>query len=113
MATPPSHARSPRRAFALTGPSVALDPLTRAVRADLADVRLAEQVFAPHYAEPVRCTVTSRTDLRVARGGETIATLEPGELFEVLDVAGGHAWGRAPNRELVGYLDKQALDWRE
>ena len=43
-----------RRAFALTGPSVTLDPRTHAVRGDLADVRLAEQVFAPHYAAPLK-----------------------------------------------------------
>lgn len=41
--------------------------------------------------------------------GDAVAELDAGELFEVLEFAGDHAWGRAPGRELVGYLNRDAL----
>src|SRR4051794_11230270 len=40
--------------FTLSGPSIVLDPAIHAYRNDLADVALAGQLFAPHYARPVR-----------------------------------------------------------
>jgi len=110
-AIPPSPARSPRRAFALTGPSAVLDPSTHAVRPDLADVRLAEQVFAPHYAQAVPCVLGAVTELSAERGGPAVATLDAGETFEVLDLVGDHGWGIAPARRLVGYVARDALGW--
>ena len=47
----------PLRRFRLSGPSEALDPRTAAVRRDLADARLADRVFAPHYAVAQPCGV--------------------------------------------------------
>jgi len=88
-----------------------LDPLTHAVRPDLADVRLAERVFAPHYAAAVPCVLAAATDLSAERGGATIATLDAGETFEVLDLVGEHGWGIAPARALVGYVGRDALSW--
>ncbi len=89
---------------------MALDPRTDAVRSDLADIRLAGRVFAPHFAAPMPCRIAHAAMLRSARdGGEVVAELQPGELFEVLEFAGDHAWGRAPDRALVGYLDRAAL----
>ncbi|MDF0752810.1 hypothetical protein NLU14_21530, partial [Marinobacter sp. 71-i] len=41
-----------RKRFSLKGRSVPIDPRVDAVRRDLADVRLADRVFAPHYAAP-------------------------------------------------------------
>src|SRR4051812_19740025 len=38
--------------FTLAGPSIVLDPAIHAYRNDLADVALAGQLFAPHYARP-------------------------------------------------------------
>lgn len=35
--------------------------------------------------------------------------LAPGEAFEVLEIAGGQAWGVAADRALVGYVDADAL----
>jgi hypothetical protein len=85
---------------------VRIDPRTDAARRDLADVRLADRVFAPHYALPVSYTVLAATALRDAREhGEELAMLDTGELFEVLELSAGHAWGRAPARDLVGYVD--------
>lgn len=96
--------------FALTGPSVKLDPRTHAIRSDLADIRLAGRVFASHFAAPIPYRLGRATSLRLARdGGEAIAELVVGDVFEVLESAGDHAWGCAPAHDLVGYIDRAAL----
>ena len=88
-----------------------LDPRSHAVRPDLADIRLADQVFAPHYAASVERSVASSTVLRSGRDPESeiLATLAPGERFELLDLIGDSAWGRAANQDLVGYVPLAAL----
>jgi hypothetical protein len=102
---------SPRDAFALTGPSVTLDPLSNAVRRDLADVRLADRVFAPHYAAPVAHRLLRETALHQGREASTsvLATLSADETFEVLDLVADRAWGVAPGAGRVGWIDRQAL----
>lgn len=81
------------------------------MRGDLADVRLAEYVFAPHYAAPMVCAANRIALLRAQRlGGEILAELTAGEHFEVLELAGANAWGIAPERGLVGYVERIALD---
>lgn len=102
-----STTREARRTFALSGPSVQLDPLTNAVRADIADVRLADRVFAPHYAAPLRRTVARDTGLRDVRAGDgaVIVPLASGTAFDLLDLTGGVAWGIAVDAGLVGYVD--------
>lgn len=96
-----------REQVALSGRSVALDPRHHAVRSDLADVRLAHRVFAPHYAAPVPRVVTATTELRAERERDSavLATLDSGLSFELLDVTGDDAWGVATDVRLVGYLD--------
>lgn len=96
----------------MTGHSVAIDPLHNAVRPDLADIRLAEHVFAPHYAAPMPCTVTIAATLRAAASSdsEALAELLPGEAFECLEVLREVSWGVSPDRRLAGYVDRQALD---
>lgn len=99
-----------RDGFALTGPSARLDPRTHAVRGDLADVRLADRVFAPHYAAPIACVVARATVLADARVDATaLAPLIAGDVFEVLELSGDLAWGIAPGHRLVGYCDRTAL----
>lgn len=82
-----------------------------AVRRDLADVRLAERVFAPHYAAPLPRTLARAVPLRAAApaNSEILTQLNSGEVFEVLELAGTHAWGVAPSAGLVGYIDAEAL----
>ena len=82
------------------------------MRADIADIRLAEQVFAPHYAVPMPTIVSRPTPLRLERDGasEVVATLQTGDLFDVLEIAGVSAWGMAVDIGLVGYLDRTAID---
>jgi hypothetical protein len=76
------------------------------VRPDLADVRLADRVFAPHYAAPMPRRIATATELRTARdpGSPVLATLAAGDVFEVLDLIGEAAWGVAPASALVGYI---------
>jgi len=90
---------------------VPLDPRKNAVRKDLADIRLADRVFAPHYAAPMPRHIKAATPLREGAPGDTarLTTLEPGEVFEVLELAGGNAWGKAVGHDLVGYIDASAL----
>jgi len=111
MANPTRANRPSRKAFALTGPSVDLDPRTHAVRGDLADVRLAEQVFAPHYAAPMATSANRDTILFADRNlSQPLAPIAAGDLFDVLELAGNHAWGRATAQAIVGYVDRLALD---
>ena len=88
-----------------------LDPRRHAVRGDLADVRLAAQVFAPHYAQPIPCVIAIATTLMSkSDGGEPLVQLAGGEAFEVLELTGSSAWGIAPACGLVGYCDRTALE---
>ncbi|MET0307079.1 MAG: SH3 domain-containing protein [Sphingomonas sp.] len=81
------------------------------MRRDLADVRLADRVFAPHYAAPMARTLSIDTALRAAspRDSEILVRLSAGDTFEVLELAGGNAWGVARSTGLVGYIDAAAL----
>jgi hypothetical protein len=81
------------------------------VRGDLADVRLAEQVFAPHYAAPMAAVAVRDATLYADRSlSEPLAAIAAGEAFEVLELAGRHAWGRAISQNAVGYVDRAILD---
>jgi hypothetical protein len=82
------------------------------VRRDIADIRLAEQVFAPHYAVPMPAVLNRAAPLRLARepDSEVVAALQPGDVFEILEIAGVSGWGIAVGPGLVGYLDRDALD---
>ena len=83
--------------FRLTGPSLTLDPRIHAYRDDIADIGLAGQVFAPHYARPLVRGCGSRAGVRARRRptttAEAVTELLPGEDFAVLEYAGGWAWG--------------------
>ncbi|KQN02854.1 hypothetical protein ASE82_09750 [Sphingomonas sp. Leaf230] len=96
----------------MTGRSVHLDPRTHAVRRDIADIRLAEYVFAPHYAVPMIRPVARTALLRSGRdeASDTMVDLKPGDSFEVLEIAGVSAWGVARPSGLVGYVEATALD---
>ena len=81
------------------------------MRRDLADVRLADRVFAPHYAAPMPRMLATATELRLsaAADSEVLVPLAAGDAFEVLELAGNHAWGVAPGPGLVGYIAASAL----
>jgi hypothetical protein len=96
----------------LTGRSRIYDPRVHAVRRDIADIALADWIFAPHYAqaEP-RLIAQPSTMLRTAPQPDATAgsQLLFGETFHVLDVQGGWAWGYCGHDHYVGYIAADAL----
>jgi hypothetical protein len=106
-----SPAGQARSRFSLTGRSIRIDPRVDAARKDLADIRLADRIFAPHYAAPMPRTLDRDAVLRSGAPAEAepMATLAAGETFEVLELSGDHAWGVAPAHGLVGYIDAATL----
>ncbi len=81
------------------------------MRRDLADVRLADRVFAPHYAAHIPHVASHATQVLASRerDSEVLAMLAPGDLFEVLELSAGLAWGSAPGQNVVGYVDATHL----
>lgn len=100
-----------QRDFPLVHVSEVYDPLHRPVRGDLAHIRCAGRIFVPHYAVPMPNRVTGdATLLRAARSdAEMLAVLRTGTLFNVLDIAGGWAWGQVGEDGLVGYVPVAGL----
>jgi hypothetical protein len=56
--------------------------------------------------------LASPVNLRKAAndGAESVETLSAGTLFNVLDIAGGWAWGQVGEDGFVGYLPVEALE---
>jgi hypothetical protein len=101
----PTKINAPRREqFRLTGHSAELDASTNAVRGDLADVELADRVFAPHYARAVAWTATGDTPIyeKAQSDATPVGKLIKGDVFNVLDFSAGWAWGRTAFA--VGYV---------
>ena len=97
----------------LSGPADRLDAPHWPVRGDLAHIRLAGRVFVPHYAVPMpRTVIAAGADLRVAGEAEAEVreALAGGSAFNVLDMAGGWAWGQVGEDGFVGYLPLDALE---
>lgn len=107
----PDSSGGPPRHFALVGPRRPIDSATNAVRPDLADIRLAEYVFAPHYAAPMAMVVITAAALRSGpeENAPMIASLTPGDRFEALEISRGYVWGKASGPNLVGYVAKACL----
>ncbi|MGF7155967.1 hypothetical protein GGR40_003757 [Novosphingobium gossypii] len=96
----------------MTGPSVSADPGCLPVRGDLAHIKLAGRYFVPHYAVPMPRTLKPGAALRVFGRAEAdvIADLPAGEIFNVLDVAGGWSWGQLGEDGVVGYVALSDLE---
>ncbi|HKX79473.1 MAG TPA: SH3 domain-containing protein [Novosphingobium sp.] len=98
--------------LAMTGPSVRFEPGHLPVRGDLAHIKLAGRYFVPHYAVPMHHRVAAaQTVLRKAgrSEAEAVSTLDRGSHFDVLDIAGGWAWGQVASDNtdeegFVGYI---------
>ena len=98
--------------FHLTGPSLTLDARIHAYRNDIADIGLAGQIFAPHYARPLLRGCGARPALvraTPAAEAEAVSELLPGEAFAVLEYAGGLAWGYCRADHVTGYVEAIAL----
>jgi hypothetical protein len=101
-----------RSSFSLSGPSITLDPRVHAVRGDLADIALAGQLFAPHYARPMpmRCKVVSvMLHAEPSNDGKATSQLLFGEDFMVVDISGGWVWGYCGHDHYVGYVPVDTL----
>ena len=101
-----------RAKFALHGPEEDFDPRVTAHRGDLADIKLAGNIFAPHYAVamPMRCSAPKAMIRK--QGGknyEAVSELLHGEDFQLLDVSGDWAWGYCGFDNYVGYVPVHAL----
>jgi cell wall-associated NlpC family hydrolase len=82
-----------------------------AVRGDLADVRLAERIFAPHYAAFIlrSAVVAAPIHASTKAGGTVLSEILPGEGFEVLELASEYAWGKSQGDGTVGFVPVAAL----
>lgn len=100
------------RDFPLARPSDPIDAAHRPVRGDLAHIRCAGRIFVPHYAVPMPHHVIADGTVLARAGrtdGEVLGHLAAGALFNVLDIAGGWAWGQEGEDGLVGYVPITAL----
>ena len=106
-----SNSAPPRKRFHLAGPSVPVDPRVHAVRRDLADIALADRVFAQHYVVPMVHKLVHAADVHLSPRGdaEVIATLDAGAAFHVLDIGRDWAWGCGDVQASVGYVAATAL----
>ncbi len=86
-----------------------MDQRVEAARGDLADVRLADRVFAPHYAAAVQRTATRRVPILATHDGDAISELLQGETFDVLELSHGYAWGIGAVDGTVGFVAADAI----
>lgn len=83
-----------------------------AYRDDIADIGLAGQIFAPHYARPMVRGCGSRPAFLLPAPDASIGAVSqllPGEDFAVLEYAGGWAWGYCLADHVTGYVEAIAL----
>jgi hypothetical protein len=103
----------PQGPLALTGPGVTAEAGHLPVRGDLAHIKLAGRYFVPHYAVPMPHLVgPGGATLRKAGrdDADVIELLGAGAGFEVLDIAGGWAWGQYGESGPVGYIPLTELE---
>lgn len=83
------------------------------MRGDLADVRLANRIFAPHYASAILCSAVSASPVLAARhaGAEVRSEILPGEGFEMLELATDFAWGICLGDGSVGFVARGDLSY--
>jgi hypothetical protein len=94
--------------FELGRSPAALDPRVHAFRSDIADIALAGQIIAPHYARPlIRACGPHSAALRNRPDADqdAVSELLPGEEFAVLEYSGGWAWGYGVADHRVGYVE--------
>lgn len=100
-------ARKERAIYSLSGHSIEGDKRTTPIRGDLADIKLAGKLFAPHYAVPmIRTGIAPVTEIHAEPHltSMPVSSLMHGEEFAVLDVAGEWAWGYCLHDDYLGYL---------
>lgn len=104
-----------RSTFTLEGHSFVGDKRTTPIRGDLADIKLAGLLFAPHYAVPmIRSCIVPSAMIRELPDDDATGTSELiyGEDFAVLDVSGKWAWGYTVHDDYLGYVEMASLGER-
>ncbi len=106
------HTPDQRRQGHLRGPSLTLDRRIHAVRADLADIALADHIIAPRYVAPV--AMQGAAPYAMLRGDPDAAATATsallfGERFAVFDIENGWAWGQCEHDDYVGYVEVARL----
>ena len=111
LSGPSSRSPEQRKQFRLTGKSVAVDRNNVAARKDLADIELADRVFAPHYSRALHVSVVRATEVRCLplADADIGSLLSPGDMFHLLDLGSDWAWGRGIGPGSVGYVRCDAL----
>ena len=111
---PADHDTKPREAsrrkrFVLSGHSSVIDPLIHAVRGDLADVELASQVFAPHYAKALPSRVVDDADVhrKPDVDSDKVDRLAKDQRVDLFDVNGD--WGWVRTSKAVGYVHADSV----
>ena len=81
------------------------------MRRDLAEIALADRVFAQHYAVPLPMTANREVPVHDAprADADVVATLAIDATFHVLDLGRQWAWGRGDEQGTVGYVAADAL----
>ena len=100
----------PRKRFVLSGHSATLDPSIHAVRDDLADVELADRVFAPHYAQamPYRVVTAATTHVKPHSDTPIVDSLEVGAMIDIFDLSAGWGWVRTGKG--IGYVPADCIE---
>jgi hypothetical protein len=82
------------------------------VRRDLAEIAVADRIFAQHYVEPnvVNVTTAAAIHAHPDRKSEVVALLSVTDIFHLLDLGHEWAWGRGEAAGSVGYVLTSALD---
>ncbi|ANU08568.1 SH3 domain-containing protein [Paraurantiacibacter namhicola] len=83
------------------------------IRGDLAHIGLAGRFLVPHYAVPQpRTVMPGGASLMTGTQDDAteVCSLMEGDSFEVLDVAGNHAWGCLTLEGPVGYIQLDRLE---
>ena len=99
--------------FGLNGPVDRATARGLPIRGDLAHIGLANRFLVPHYAVPQpRIVMPGGAELheRPDDSSAEHCTLMEGDSFEVLDVAGGWAWGCLTLEGPVGYIRLDRLE---
>ncbi|MES2289960.1 MAG: SH3 domain-containing protein [Pseudomonadota bacterium] len=89
-----------------------MDATQYAVRRDLAEIELADTVFAQHYAVPLAMTANREVPIHSAprADSDVVATLAIDQTFNILDIGKDWAWGRGDTAGTVGYVAADALN---
>ncbi|WP_240330827.1 C40 family peptidase [Sphingorhabdus sp. Alg239-R122] len=107
-----SSSSNKQQRFELNGPMGDYDKRTTHIRGDLADIKLAGKLFAPHYVvpQPRSCVIATATMHELPMGdARAVSQLVHGEIFAVLDISGEWAWGFGTHDDYLGYVRLSAL----